>query len=92
MYLTQREQEKLVISLTAELARKYRARGLPFNFSETMARLSSEIMKAAREGKSVAQIMTLSAYLLSREDVKEEVAEMVTEVQVEANPPYRQAG
>jgi urease subunit gamma len=85
--LTQREQEKLLIFTASELARKRQARGLKLNYPEAVAILSAEIMEAARDGKSVAEIMTFGATILKREDVMEGVAEMIHEVQVEATFP-----
>lgn len=87
MNLTQREQEKLLIFTASELARKRQARGLKLNYPEAIAILSAEIMEAARDGKSVAEIMTFGATLLKRDDVMEGVAEMIHEVQVEATFP-----
>ena len=87
MHLTPREQEKLMIFVAAELARKRRARGLKLNYPEAMAILSAEILEAARDGKSVAEIMGLGASILARADVMEGVAEMIHEVQVEATFP-----
>jgi urease subunit gamma len=87
LHLTPREQEKLLIFVAAELARKRRARGLKLNYPEVIAILSAEILEAARDGKSVAEIMTWGATLLTREDVMEGVPEMIHEVQVEATFP-----
>ena len=87
MNLTQREQEKLLIFTASELARKRQARGLKLNYPEAVAILSAEIMEAARDGKSVAEIMTFGTTILKREDVMEGVAEMIHEVQVEATFP-----
>jgi len=87
MHLIQREQEKLMIFLAAELARKRQARGLKLNYPEAVAILSFEILEAARDGKSVAEIMTSGATILSKEDVMDGVAEMIHEVQVEATFP-----
>jgi len=87
VYLTPREQEKLLISLAAELARKRQARGLKLNYPEAIAIISAEIMEAARDGKSVAEIMTFGATILRRDEVMEGIAEMVQEVQVEATFP-----
>ena len=87
MHLTQREQEKLLIFVASELARKRQARGLKLNYPEAVAILSEEIMEAARDGKSVAEVMTFGTTILSREDVMEGVAEMIHEVQVEATFP-----
>ena len=87
MNLTQREQEKLLIFMASELARKRQARGLKLNYPEAVAILSAEIMEAARDGKSVAETMTFGATILKRDDVMEGVAEMIHEVQVEATFP-----
>ncbi len=87
MNLTQREQEKLLIFTASELARKRQARGLKLNYPEAVAILSAEIMEAARDGKSVAEIMTFGATILTRDDVMKGVAEMIHEVQVEATFP-----
>ena len=87
MHLTPREQEKLLIFVAAELARKRQARGLRLNYPEAVAVLSAEIMEAARDGKTVAEIMTLGASILTSADVMEGVAAMIHEVQVEATFP-----
>ena len=87
MNLTQREQEKLLIFTASELARKRQARGLKLNYPEAIAILSAEIMEAARDGKSVAEIMAFGTTILTREDVMEGIAEMIHEVQVEATFP-----
>jgi len=87
VHLTTREQEKLLIVVAADVARRRQARGLKLNYVEAIAILSAEIMEAARDGKSVADIMSFGAILLKREDVMEGVAEMIHEVQVEATFP-----
>jgi urease subunit gamma len=87
MHLTQREQEKLLVFVAAELARKRQSRGLKLNYPEAVAILAAEIMEAARDGKSVAEIMSYGATLLTRNDVMAGVAEMIHEVQVEATFP-----
>ncbi|MBI3958025.1 MAG: urease subunit gamma [Chloroflexi bacterium] len=87
MHLIQREQEKLMIFLAAELARKRQGRGLKLNYPEAVAILSFEILEAARDGRSVAEIMTYGTTILTRQDVMEGVAEMIHEVQVEATFP-----
>ena len=87
MHWTPREQEKLMIFLAAELARKRQARGLKLNYPEAIAILSSEILEAARDGKAVSEIMVAGAKILTREDVMEGVADMIHEVQVEATFP-----
>ncbi|MBI1786027.1 MAG: urease subunit gamma [Acidobacteria bacterium] len=87
MHLTPREQEKLLIFVAAEVARKRQARGLKLNYPEAMAILSAEILEGARDGRSVAELMTLGAAILKREDLMEGVAGMIHEVQVEATFP-----
>lgn len=87
MHLTPREQEKLMLFLASELARKRQARGLKLNYPEAVAILSAEIMEMARDGKSVAEIMSLGNTILKREDVMEGIPEMIHEVQVEATFP-----
>src|SRR5688572_12913269 len=87
MHLTQREQEKLLIVVASELARKRQARGLRLNYPEAMAILAVEIMEAARDGKSVAEIMSLGNTILTRVDVMDGVAEMIHEIQIEATFP-----
>jgi len=87
VHLTPREQEKLLIVVAADLARRRQARGLKLNYVEAMAILSAEVMEAARDGKSVADIMSFGTAILKRDDVMEGVAEMIHEVQVEATFP-----
>jgi urease subunit gamma len=87
MHLTQREQERLLIFVAAEVARRRRNRGLKLNYPEAVAILTAEILEAARDGKSVAEIMSFGATILRREDTMEGVAEMIHEVQVEATFP-----
>jgi len=84
LHLTPREQEKLLIVVAADLARRRQARGLKLNYPEALAILIAEIMEAARDGRSVAEIMTLGATILKREDLLDGVPEMLHEVQVEA--------
>lgn len=84
MHLTPREQEKLLIFVAAEVARKRQARGLKLNHPEAIAIIAAEILEAARDGKSVAEIMTFGATILKRENVMDGVAEMIHDVQVEA--------
>jgi urease subunit gamma len=87
LHLTPREQEKLLIVVAADVARRRQARGLKLNYVEAVAILSAEIMEAARDGKSVVDIMSFGASILKRDDVMEGVAEMIHEVQVEATFP-----
>lgn len=87
MHLTPREQEKLMIFVAAELARKRQARGVKLNYPEAVAIISAEILEAARDGKSVSDIMILGTKILRRRDLMDGIAEMLHEVQVEATFP-----
>lgn len=87
MHLTAREQERLMIFAAAEVARRRKARGVKLNYPEAMAILTAEIMEWARDGKTVAEIMTLGTNVLATADVIEGVAGMIHEVQVEATFP-----
>jgi urease subunit gamma len=87
LHLTPREQEKLMVFVAAELARKRRARGVKLNYPEAVALISSEILEAARDGKSVAEIMVLGTKVLRRDDLMDGIADMLHEVQVEATFP-----
>lgn len=87
MHLTPREQEKLLIVVAADLARRRKARGLKLNYPEAIAIITAELMELARDGKTVAEIMSLGATILHREDTMEGVPEMIHEVQVEATFP-----
>ena len=87
MHLTPREQEKLMIVVAADLARRRQARGLKLNYPEALAILTYEILEGARDGKSVAELMTYGTTLLKRSDVMDGVADMIHEVQVEGTFP-----
>ena len=76
-----------MIFTAAEVARRRRGRGLKLNHPEAVALISAELLEGARDGKSVAQLMSFGATILSREDVMEGVPEMVDEVQIEATFP-----
>ena len=76
-----------MIFVASEVARKRRARGLKLNHPEAVAILSAEILEAARDGKTVADIMAMGSSILGREDVMDGVAEMIHDVQVEATFP-----
>ena len=84
MKLSPMEQEKLMIFTAAEVARRRRERGLKLNYPEAVALISAEILDGARDGRSVADLMSFGATILSRDDVMEGVPEMVDEVAVEA--------
>jgi urease subunit gamma len=87
VHLAPRETEKLLIVVAADLARRRQARGLKLNYPESIAIISYEIMEGARDGRSVAELMSHGTTILKREDVMEGVPEMVHEVQVEATFP-----
>ncbi len=87
MELTPRDKDKLLLFSAAQLAERRRARGLKLNYPEAVALISFEIMEGARDGRSVAELMSYGREILTRGDVMEGVAEMVDEVQVEATFP-----
>lgn len=84
MHLTEREQEKLMIVVAGDLARRRKERGLKLNRPEAIAYITAELLEGARDGKSVADLMSEGVTYLSREDVMEGVPEMISDVQVEA--------
>jgi urease subunit gamma len=84
MLLTPREQEKLLIYVVADLARKRRARGLRLNVAEATALIAEALLEGARDGKSVVELMELGRHVLTRDDVMDEVPAMLPVVQVEA--------
>lgn len=87
MHLTPREQEKLMVVVAADLARRRQQRGLKLNYPEAVAIITYEIFEGARDGKSVAELMSYGTTLLKKSDVMEGVAEMIHEVQAEATFP-----
>jgi urease subunit gamma len=87
MHLTPREREKLLVVVAADLARRRLARGLKLNYPEAIAVITYEIMEGARDGRSVAELMSFGTTILKVADVMEGIPEMVTEVQVEATFP-----
>lgn len=87
MELTPRDKDKLLLFSAAQLAERRRARGLKLNYPEAMALISFEILEGARDGRSVADLMSYGREILTREDVMDGVAEMIHEVQVEATFP-----
>src|SRR5439155_10242626 len=87
MHLSPREQEKLLIVVAADLARRRQARGLKLNYPEAVAIITFEILEGARDGKSGAELMSFGTTILKRDDVMEGVPEMIHEVQVEATFP-----
>ena len=84
MHLSPRESEKLLLFLAGELAEKRKARGLKLNYPEAIALISSQLQEAARDGRSVADLMQFGATILTREDVMEGIPEMIHEIQIEA--------
>jgi urease subunit gamma len=87
VHLNPQEQEKLLIVVAADLARRRQARGLKLNYVEAMAILTAEVLEAARDGKGVAEIMSFGAQILTRDQVMDGIPEMIHEVQVEATFP-----
>ncbi len=87
MHLSPREQEKLLVVVAADLARRRQQRGLKLNYPESVALITYEIMEGARDGRSVAELMSRGTTILKRADVMEGVPEMIHEVQVEATFP-----
>ena len=87
MELSPREKDKLLLFTAALLAERRKARGLKLNYPEAIAFVSAAILEGARDGRSVAELMSYGATLLLRSDVMEGVAEMISEVQVEATFP-----
>jgi len=87
MKLTPREKDKLLIALAALIAQRRLARGVKLNYPESIAVITDFILEGARDGKSVAEVVSESGKLLSREQVMEGVSEMIYEIQVEATFP-----
>ncbi|HEX2544430.1 MAG TPA: urease subunit gamma [Ramlibacter sp.] len=87
MELTPREKDKLLLFTAALVAERRRGRGLKLNYPEAMALISAAVMEGARDGKSVAQLMSEGRAVLTRADVMDGVADMIPEIQVEATFP-----
>jgi urease subunit gamma len=87
MELTPREKDKLLLFTAALLAERRKARGLRLNYPEAMSLISAAVMEGARDGKSVAQLMSEGRTVLTRADVMDGVADMIPEIQVEATFP-----
>lgn len=87
MELTPREKDKLLLFTAAMLAEQRKARGVKLNYPEAIALISGAIMEGARDGKSVAELMSYGTTLLTRDDVMDGIAEMIPDVQVEATFP-----
>ncbi len=87
MQLTPQEKDKLLIFTAAMLAERRKARGLKLNYPEAVAYISAAILEGARDGRTVAELMSYGTTVLKRDDVMEGVSEMIHEVQVEATFP-----
>ncbi|ACV34529.1 urease subunit gamma [Accumulibacter sp.] len=87
MELTPREKDKLLVFTAALLAERRRARGLKLNYPEAVALISAAIVEGARDGRTVAELMSYGTTLLARDDVMEGVPEMIHDIQVEATFP-----
>ena len=87
MELTPREKDKLLIFTAALLAERRKGRGLKLNYPEAVAFVTAAIMEGARDGKTVAELMSYGTTVLKRDEVMDGVAEMITEIQVEATFP-----
>jgi len=87
MELTPREKDKLLVFTAALLAERRKAKGLKLNYPEALAYISAAIMEGAREGRTVAELMSFGTTLLTRDDVMDGIAELIPEVQVEATFP-----
>lgn len=87
MRLTQHEQERLLITVAADVAERRRGRGLKLNYPEAVAILTSFVLEGARDGRTVAELMSSGRDVLARDDVMAGVAQMLDSVQVEATFP-----
>jgi urease subunit gamma len=87
MHLTPREQDKLMVVVAADLARRRQARGLKLNYPEAIAIITYEILEGIRDGQTVADLMQFGTTILKRSDVMEGVPEMIHDVQVEGTFP-----
>ena len=87
MNLTQREKDKLLISMAALVARRRLERGVKLNYPEAVALISDFVVEGARDGRSVADLMQAGAHVVTRDQVMAGIAEMISDVQVEATFP-----
>ena len=87
MHLTAREKDKLMIVVAADLARRRKDRGVLLNYPESVALITYEVMEGARDGKTVAELMSYGSTILKKDEVMEGIPEMIHEVQVEATFP-----
>ena len=87
MELSPREKDKLLLFTAALLAERRKARGLKLNYPEAIALITAAVLEGARDGRTVAELMSYGATILTRDDVMEGIPEMIPEVQVEATFP-----
>lgn len=87
LHFTQREQDKLMLVIANDVARRRQKRGLKLNYPEAVAIISYEMLEGARDGKSVADLMSYGRQILNKDDVMEGVADMITDIEVEATFP-----
>lgn len=87
MHLTTKEIEKLMLFTAGEVARKRKARGLRLNYPEAVAYISAELLELARDGLSVAELMSRGKQILSKAEVMDGIAEMIHDIQIEATFP-----
>ena len=87
MQLTPREKDKLLIAMAAQVARRRLERGVRLNHPEAIALISDFVVEGARDGRSVAELMSTGAGVINRDQVMEGIADMVPEIQVEATFP-----
>jgi urease subunit gamma len=87
MHLTPQERDKLLVAMAAEVARRRLSRGVRLNYPEAVALISDHVVEGARDGRSVAELMSSGRSVLAREQVLDGIAEMIDSVQVEATFP-----
>ena len=87
MNLSPREKDKLMIYVAAMVARDRRARGLKLNYPEAIALITAEVLEGIRDGRSVSDLMSFGATILTRDDVMDGIAEMIPEIQIEGTFP-----
>ena len=87
MHLTPSEKDKLMIVVAADLARRREDRGVLLNYPESVALITYEVMEGARDGRTVADLMSFGSTILKKSEVMEGISEMIDEVQVEATFP-----
>jgi urease subunit gamma len=87
MELTPREKDKLLLFTAALLAERRKARGLKLNYPESIALISAAVMEGARDGKTVAQLMSEGRTVLTRLDIMDGIADMIPDIQIEATFP-----